>query len=78
MRLNLRYDEYTGGSTLVDSDGKAFIEGVDGEAFQCAICDGWFTGYGNNAQPVAEGRCCDDCNHSRVIPERLRMAIRRD
>jgi len=26
---------------------------------------------GNNAQPVEDGRCCDACNWSKVIPARL-------
>ena len=27
--------------------------------------------YGNNAQPIADGRCCDSCNQHEVIPARL-------
>jgi hypothetical protein len=27
---------------------------------------------GNNAQPLKEGRCCDNCNMTRVLPERMR------
>ena len=27
---------------------------------------------GNNAQPLADGRCCNDCNTFKVIPERIR------
>lgn len=26
---------------------------------------------GHNAEPVAEGRCCDKCNIEKVIPSRL-------
>lgn len=26
----------------------------------------------HNAQPCKEGRCCDSCNQTKVIPERLR------
>ena len=26
---------------------------------------------GHNAQPVNDGRCCDDCNEKVVIPARL-------
>jgi hypothetical protein len=33
---------------------------------------GWTLG--NNAQPLAEGRCCDDCNKL-VIEERLRIVL---
>lgn len=42
----------------------------------CCICGkeipavgGWTQG--NNAQPVKDGRCCDECNMSVVIPARL-------
>jgi len=27
--------------------------------------------HGNNAEPVKEGRCCDNCNWNVVIPRRL-------
>tara|TARA_R100000664_G_C2741683_1_gene130060 strand:- start:19 stop:357 length:339 start_codon:yes stop_codon:yes gene_type:complete len=27
--------------------------------------------YGNNAQPLVEGRCCDVCNEKKVIPMRV-------
>ena len=37
----------------------------------CVICQREFEGYGNNAEPVAAGRCCDECNMSVVIPARL-------
>ena len=36
---------------------------------------------GHNAEPLAEGRCCDICNATKVIPARLeaiRRADRRD
>ena len=44
---------------------------------KCCLCKeeikpnlrGWDGG--NNAQPLAEGRCCDDCNN-KVILERIR------
>lgn len=26
---------------------------------------------GNNAQPLKDGRCCDECNKTRVIPKRI-------
>jgi len=28
---------------------------------------------GNNAEPVNEGRCCNDCNMSVVIPVRIKQ-----
>jgi len=29
------------------------------------------TKHGNNAEPVNDGRCCDDCNYRVVIPARI-------
>ena len=38
----------------------------------CPICGKTFIGYGNNPYPVAkDGRCCDECNITSVIPMRL-------
>ena len=37
----------------------------------CCICGKPFSGYGNNAQPVKEGQCCDECNWNVVIPARI-------
>ncbi len=28
----------------------------------CCICKKEYSGYGNNAQPIEEGQCCDKCN----------------
>ena len=47
------------------------------EEKECSICgqeigvdtNGW-TG-GHNAQPINDGRCCEDCNWNVVIPERF-------
>ena len=42
---------------------------------KCCICkleDG--KEFGNNAQPIMEGECCDDCNREKVIPRRLELA----
>ena len=36
----------------------------------CSICNEDFEGFGNNAQPVNDGVCCDDCNNL-VIRRRL-------
>lgn len=38
---------------------------------KCCICGEEFEGYGNNAEPVKEGTCCDSCNYAVVIPARL-------
>ena len=39
----------------------------------CSICNDEFEGFGNNAEPINSGQCCDDCNWSLVIPARLDM-----
>jgi len=47
---------------------------------KCILCgeeieiepNGWDEG--NNAQPLADGRCCNDCN-CKVIQERIRIAM---
>jgi hypothetical protein len=44
----------------------------DLEETKCVICGGPLGKYGNNAQPVAGGRCCDDCNVRKVIPARIK------
>ena len=36
----------------------------------CVICNMEYFGYGNNAEPVAEGICCDPCNETIVLPNR--------
>ena len=44
--------------------------------FTCALCDEGARGYGNNPFPLlseALGRCCDDCNQTKVIPARFAM-----
>ena len=48
---------------------KIDIKGVT-KMINCSICKEDFEGYGNNAQPVNNGICCDDCN-TLVITRRL-------
>ncbi len=36
----------------------------------CVICKKEFKGLGHNAQPLKDGRCCDNCN-SKVLIQRL-------
>jgi hypothetical protein len=38
----------------------------------CVLCGEVFVGWGHNAQPLDNGRCCDVCNDTKVVPERLR------
>ena len=44
--------------------------------FKCSICQDNFSGFGNNPQPVKEGRCCDECNDNVVIPTRMKDIIK--
>ena len=38
----------------------------------CCICKKKFYGFGNNPSPVkTSGRCCDECNFTKVLPERI-------
>lgn len=37
----------------------------------CSICQREFEEFGNNAQPVNDGRCCDECNSAVVLPARI-------
>ena len=40
----------------------------------CILCKKPFTEYGNNPEPLApfeKGKCCNDCNLTKVIPARL-------
>lgn len=37
----------------------------------CCLCGREFKEWGNNAQPLSDGRCCNECNNSRVIPARI-------
>lgn len=38
---------------------------------RCKICSKPYEGFGHNADPVAQGRCCGDCNATKVIPTRF-------
>ena len=38
---------------------------------KCKICDDTFSGHGHNAEPIANGRCCDVCQDTKVLPARL-------
>ena len=46
----------------------------------CSICGKKYTEYGNTAEPINSGRCCDFCDHTKVIPARIKeyMARRRN
>lgn len=44
----------------------------------CSICGLSYTHWGNNAYPVNDGRCCDNCNSTVVVPARLNRIIMRN
>lgn len=33
----------------------------------CCLCKDEYNGYGNNAKPLAVGRCCNDCNEKVIV-----------
>ena len=41
----------------------------------CIICGSEYSEWGNNAQPVADGQCCDFCNAMIVVPARMSSAL---
>ena len=52
------------------------IKVLNGDAYECVLCNGYFEGYGNNPEPCADaGRCCDNCNSTKVIPQRMNDTI---
>lgn len=50
------------------------IEDMKKNMKKCVVCKGPYEGYGNNAYPLKEGRCCDDCN-IKVIVARIKWAM---
>lgn len=59
---------------LILSLQKTSSEFVNDEEFNpqfCSICEEKIEGFGNNAQPVNAGRCCDFCNSNVVVPKRI-------
>ena len=40
---------------------------------KCSICKNEiYTEHGHNAEPINDGRCCDMCNQTVVIPFRIK------
>ena len=40
---------------------------------KCCFCNEDAGKFGNNAQPIKEGFCCNSCNLQLVIPKRLEL-----
>ena len=50
----------------------------ENKEYKCVLCGGEFRGWGNNPEPLKEfedGRCCNSCNSTKVIPARLGMSM---
>lgn len=39
----------------------------------CVLCKNEFEGFGCNPEPLAQGVCCEVCDSTKVIPERIRI-----
>ena len=48
---------------------------IRGPVFKCVLCGDQHNGYGNNALPVMEGKCCHKCNFEKVLPVRLEKGL---
>jgi hypothetical protein len=64
-----------GGRKFKNESGKGEFcsyECADEEAEECCFddCEETFK-YGNNALPLREAKCCDECNSTKVIPARM-------
>lgn len=48
---------------------------MDDKKEKCCICGKEIKGPGNDPYPVrTEGRCCQCCNYTVVLPERVRLS----
>ena len=46
---------------------------------KCSICENKiYTKYGHNAQPINNGTCCEMCNQTKVLPERIRQHFKKE
>ena len=43
------------------------------EEHECSICKSSYQGFGNNAQPINDGRCCDECNDKVILARFARL-----
>ena len=48
------------------------------EKHKCILCGKEFDGWGNNAWPIKDGICCDDCNAEKVIPARIAKLYKKE
>ena len=67
-----KYDLVIHSRTLADERMPRWMR-ENSESKICCICKKPFDGYGNNAEPVCTGSCCDECNMKEVIPARMKL-----
>lgn len=48
---------------------------LENNSMKCVICKDEILGYSHNAEPVANGKCCERCNHNVVIPTRIKAVV---
>lgn len=58
-----------------DVEWYSLVEVPESNERVCCICGKPIQGYGNNAHPVKEGICCNSCNASIVLPERIKSTL---
>ena len=57
------------------SDNTYIIKYKERFKMKCKICNTTIFGHGHNAQPVTNGRCCDVCNDTKVLPARMKLML---
>ena len=62
--------------TMLKAYAKSYLKGVLKDT--CCLCGADIQGHGNNASPVKEGVCCDECNLFKVVPARLTQTLERE
>lgn len=67
------HDDYKFEESIDEGEDMKFKLVEAAESKICCICRKPFDGYGNNAEPVCSGSCCDECNMKEVIPARMEM-----
>lgn len=65
------WEPYYESLNSLKEEAEVAFDNDENEKQVCCICGEEYTGYGNNAEPYKEGRCCDECNRKFVIPSRL-------
>lgn len=72
IAVDRQYNDIHHTKVILDSIRDNLEESLneDNQVKKCALCGKEFKGYGNNGQPLVNGRVCDDCNKE-VIKARI-------